>query len=81
MPITLLNVSLGGFLMQTPHQYQVGETHEFQLTMKDQEPFVVRARVAHVMRATVEHQALFLFGMEFVHTDQQAIEALLASLS
>src|SRR6476619_7533363 len=27
VPITLLNLSLGGFLMQTPMEYRVGEIH------------------------------------------------------
>jgi len=84
VPITLLNVSLGGFLMQTPKQYQIGETHEFQFTMSQQDPIVVRARIAHVMRVTVEHGPLFMFGLEFVDTDvrqsRAGIESLVSAL-
>jgi hypothetical protein len=80
VPITLLNLSLGGFLMQTPMQYQIGETHEFQFTMAQKDPIVVRARIAHAMRVTVEHGPLFLFGLEFVETDERASELAIESL-
>lgn len=70
--ITLLNLSLGGFLMQTPMEYHVGEIHEFQFTMDDKEPLIVRARIAHAMRATVDHEPVYLFGLEFVDRDTRA---------
>jgi len=82
--ITLLNVSLGGFMMQTSHQYELGETHEFQLTMRGRSPFVVRARIAHAMRVTVEHRAMHLYGMEFVEDgtgpNEQTIQSLITAL-
>ena len=71
VPITLLNLSLGGFLMQTPMEYHVGETHEFQFTMGKMDPIVVRARIAHAMRVTVDHQPVYLFGLEFIDRDTQ----------
>jgi len=84
VPITLLNLSLGGFLMQTPVEYHVGETHEFRFTMSDKDPITVRARIAHAMRVTVEHVPLFLFGLEFVnrdaHPNDEAIESLVSAL-
>ena len=76
--ITLLNLSLGGFLMQTPNEYNVGETHEFQLTMAQTDPIVVSARIAHVMRVTVEHKPLFLCGLEFI--DSSAANAQIQSM-
>jgi len=80
--ITLLNLSLGGFLMQTPNEYHLGETHEFQLTMAQTDPIVVSARIAHVMRVTVEHKPLFLCGLEFVDSSaaNSRIESLLSAL-
>ena len=84
VPITLLNLSLGGFLMQTPMEYQIGETHEFQFTMGQKDPIVVRARIAHAMRVTVDHGPLFLFGLEFIDADLRgtgaAIESLVSAL-
>jgi hypothetical protein len=84
VPITLLNLSLGGFLMQTPMQYQIGETHEFQFTMGQNDPIVVLARIAHAMRVTVDHGPLYLFGLEFVDVDVRgsaaAIESLVSAL-
>jgi hypothetical protein len=87
VPITLLNLSLGGFLMQTPMEYHVGEIHEFQFTMGDKEPLILRARIAHAMRATVDHEPVYLFGLEFVDRDtrtagepvQSLMSALMAS--
>ena len=80
VPITLLNLSLGGFLMQTPMEYRVGEIHEFQFTMGDKEPLIVRARIAHTMRATVDHEAVYLFGLEFVDRATGAADAPVQSL-
>ena len=80
VPITLLNLSLGGFLMQTPKEYHVGEIHEFQFTMGKKEPLVVRARIAHAMRATVDHKPVYLLGLEFVDRDTSAGDEPLQSL-
>jgi PilZ domain len=82
--ITLLNLSLGGFLMQTSEPYQVGEIHEFQLTMTQKEPFIVRARIAHTIRVTIDHRPLYLFGLEFVDAgapSEQAIESFVSALA
>jgi hypothetical protein len=80
VPITLLNLSLGGFLMQTPMEYRVGEIHEFQFTMGDKEPLIVRARIAHAMRATVDHEPVYLFGLEFVDRDTRTADEPMQSL-
>ena len=80
VPITLLNLSLGGFLMQTPMEYRIGEIHEFQFTMGDKEPLIVRARIAHAIRATVDHEAVYLFGLEFVDRDTGTADAPVQSL-
>ena len=84
VPITLLNLSLGGFLMQTLVEYHVGQIHEFQFTMSKKDPIVVRARIAHAMRATVDHKPVYLFGLEFVDRDTQTgdepVQALVSAL-
>jgi len=80
VPITLLNLSLGGFLMQTPKEYRVGEIHEFQFTMGRKAPLVVRARIAHAMRATVDHKPVYLLGLEFVDRDTSTVDEPLRSL-
>ena len=82
--ISLLNLSVGGCLMQTSAEYSVGQTHEFQLTAPDFEPIVVRGRIAHVMRVTVEHRPMFLYGLEFAEVPRHgdhSIEALINLLS
>ena len=80
VPITLLNLSLGGFLMQTHVEYHVGQIHEFQFTMSKKNPIIVRARIAHAMRATVDHKPIFLFGLEFVDRDRPANDQAIGSL-
>lgn len=72
-PITLLNLSLGGFLMQTPSQFAVGEIHEFQFAVTKQDPIVLRARVAHAMRVTVDHVPLHAYGLEFLDRETDAV--------
>jgi hypothetical protein len=84
VPITLLNLSLGGFLMQTPMEYHVGEVHEFQFTMSKMDPIVVQARIAHAMRVTVDHKPVYLFGLEFIGRDMRTanepVESLVSAL-
>ena len=52
IPITLLNVSHGGFLMQSRVGYAVDEQHKFRFTIPGEVPMVLRGRIAHVMRVT-----------------------------
>jgi PilZ domain len=80
VPIRLLNLGLGGFLMQTPNQFAIGEIHEFQFTVSKQDPIVLRARIAHAMRVTVDHVPLYAFGLEFVDGDTPAGRAAIESL-
>src|SRR5438128_144684 len=65
LPVALLNVSDGGFLMRTPISYLVGDIHKFRFTT-DSDLIVLRARVAHVMRVTTNGTASYMIGAEFV---------------
>ena len=84
VPITPLNLSQDGFLMQAPIHYPVGEIHEFRFTMDDRDPIVLRARVVHEMRATMGLITSHLIGLEFVDRGdsvcEQAIESLVGLL-
>ena len=82
--ISLLNLSVGGCLMQTSAEYSVGQTHEFQLTAPDFEAIIVRGRIAHAMRVTVEHRPVFMYGVEFTEDPRRgahSIESLIDLLS
>jgi hypothetical protein len=69
VPITLVNVSHGGFLMRSPVAYAVGGVHKFRITVDSEYPIVLRGRVAHQRRITTNATPAYLIGVEF--TDQQ----------
>jgi Tfp pilus assembly protein PilZ len=86
IPITPLNVSHGGFLMQSPINYALGDTPTFRFTIDGQpERLVLRGRVAHVMRVTMNDTTSYVIGVEFVdHEDaayEQAIDVLVSAAS
>jgi hypothetical protein len=82
IPLTLLNLSDGGFMMQVPHQFQIGDVHEFRFTLGNGEPIVLSARVIHKMRASAGGVTSYVVGLEFVDcgtvVQRQAIAALVA---
>jgi PilZ domain len=80
IPITLLNLSQDGFLMQAPMHYPTGGIHEFSFTMADHDPIVLSARVVHGMRATAGQVASHMIGLEFVDRGVPACEQGIASL-
>ena len=70
VPITLINVGHGGFLMRSPVGYAVGDVHKFRITVDGEYPIVLRGRVAHHRRITAANGTpAYLIGVEF--TDQQ----------
>jgi len=84
MPVALLNLSRGGFMMQSPIAFIVGGSHDVRFTAAGKEPILLSARVIHTMRATASGSASYMVGLEFVDTDaetQQAIDALIGLLN
>jgi hypothetical protein len=85
VPITLINVGHGGFLMRSPVAYAVGDVHKFRITVNGEYPIVLRGRVAHQKRITTNATPAYLIGVEF--TDRQitacaqAIDVLVTSVS
>ena len=80
VPITLVNVSRGGFLMQTPIKYGLGAIHEFHFTKGDDDPIALRARIVRGGGSAGQYQ----FGLEFVERGtspcEEGIESLIAWL-
>jgi len=80
VPITLLNVSLGGFLMRAPVNYPRGETLEFCVTVAERDPIVIRVRVQHTMRATSGEGTSYISGVEFLDRGTPGCDQALKSL-
>jgi hypothetical protein len=83
VPLKLLNLSYGGFLMQVGHHFQIGDVHEFRFNIGD-EPIVLSARVVHEIRTSAGGETSCVVGLEFVdcgtEAQQQAIAALVGLL-
>ena len=47
VPVTLLDISLGGFRIETSVVFPLGAIHEFRFTLADSKAIEVRARVLH----------------------------------
>jgi Tfp pilus assembly protein PilZ len=86
VPITLLNVSHGGFLMRSPMPYAVDDMHKFRFTIPGEPyPIVLRGRVRHLTAATTNGVTAYAIGVQFIDqqvTDcQQAIQRLVGAAS
>src|SRR5437764_14289305 len=83
VPITLLNMSQGGFLLQAPQTFPIGEIHEFRFSPAPGDRVVLRARIVHAMRATAGGVTSYVVGLEFMDRGtaaaEQAIESLVGS--
>jgi len=85
VPVTLINVSHGGFLMRTPMAYAVGDVYKFRITVSGEHPIVLRGRGAHQSRITTNAAPEYLIGVAF--TDRQitacaqGIDVLVAAVS
>lgn len=84
VPVTLLNLSVGGCLMQAAVEYPLGHTLELRISVPEKAPIPIRARVVHTMRATSGEITSFISGLEFLdrgnpHFDE-ALESLVRSL-
>jgi hypothetical protein len=61
LPLTLMNLSEDGFLMEAPIQFLIGGSHEFRFTARGQPPVVLTARAIH----TKSERGIHVVGMEF----------------
>ena len=75
LPTTLLDLSNGGFLMQSPVLFPVGAVEEFRFTAGDT-VLVVRARVVHAMTTSRSDGMVYLTGLEFVEPDEEQRDAI-----
>lgn len=66
IPVAVLNLSEGGFLMKAPISYPVGDIQKFRFIVARHEPIVLRARVVHVTRTTAARPVCYIVGLEFI---------------
>ena len=67
VPVTLLDISLGGFRIETSVVFPLGAIHEFRFTLADSTVIEVRARVLHCGIHTDQRGVLrYSAGLEFV---------------
>jgi len=64
--VTLLNISEGGFLMQSPSGFPDGAIWEFRFGIENGDELVLRGRIAHTMRSTTSDGVSYIVGVEFV---------------
>ncbi len=82
IPVPLLNVSRGGFLVQSPLESRIGDVRHFRFIIEGTSHyiFVLRARVSHCAATTTNGNTTYLTGLEFIDTQspvyQRAIEVL-----
>jgi len=69
LPVTLVNISLGGFLIHGPVLLPIGTTAQFRFTMTDGERLVVRARAVHVMTTTTGDHTTYMTGLAVLPED------------
>jgi hypothetical protein len=80
VPIAILNVSEGGWLMQSPINYPVGQTLEFGVTVAHKDSVLIRGRVVHTIRTTAGDVTSYVTGVEFVDRGTPGCDQALASL-
>jgi len=67
VPVTLLDISMGGFRIETSVVFPLGAIHEFRFTLSDGDTIEIRARVLHCGMHTTSRGVLrYSAGLEFV---------------
>jgi hypothetical protein len=68
VPVTLLDISLGGFRIETSVVFPLGAVHAFRFTMADGKAIEVRARVLHCgILSSTRGVLRYSAGLEFVN--------------
>ncbi len=90
VPITLVQISRGGFSMQLSHECRVGEIHDVRFWSDPGSPVVLSpvvltATVVHALRTTdTKGATLYVAGLEFLEQERphihKAIESLVKSV-
>jgi len=65
-PVTVRDISLGGFLLQSPEPFEVQALHQFRVATKDGWKTLITARSVHCRRAEIDGSPTYLIGFAFV---------------
>jgi len=80
VPVTLLNMSEGGFLMESGEPFEVGEIYGFRFTADRYAPVMLRARIVHSVSTQAADVASYVTGVEFVERGTRSSEQGIANL-
>lgn len=73
-PVTVLDLSTGGFSIETKLPLSLGETHEFRFSLGDRVSVIVLARIVHQRDASRGPAGTRIVGFEFLDTSEEAKE-------
>jgi hypothetical protein len=81
VPADVVDVSFGGFAVETRCSLRVGASYEFRFTLVSGRRLELRAQVVHCRRkATPDFSERYITGCEFVHDPARPTEALVDEL-
>jgi len=70
LPVSVLEISLGGMAIQTGLPFPVGAVHVFRLTLGDDSTVELNGRVMHCRNtAPTEATPVYVTGLQFVEDD------------
>ena len=71
-PVTVLDLSTGGFSIETTVLLSLGDTHEFRFSLGDRVSVIMLARIVHQRVAPRRPAGTHIFGFEFIDTSDDA---------
>ena len=81
VPVTVIQIGLGGFRVRTSFVFLVGSIHEFRFPLGDGSTVDVSARVIHCLpRVTKDGTPVYVTGLEYVDSDDRKAETAATAL-
>jgi PilZ domain-containing protein len=71
-PVTVLDLSTGGFRIETTGRLSTGEPHEFRFKLRDGVSVIVLARVVHQRAVSKRPSGSHVVGLEFLDGSAEA---------
>jgi hypothetical protein len=71
-PVTVLDLSTGGFSIETTVPLSLGDTHEFRFSLGDRVSVIMLARIVHQRVASRRPAGTHIVGLEFLDTSEEA---------
>jgi len=71
-PVTVLDLSTGGFSIETMVPLSLGDTHEFRFSLGDRVSVIMLARIVHQRVAPRRPAGTHIVGLEFLDTSDEA---------